>query len=68
MEIVVGGCIVLLLVPLLRVAIAGLWNVIGGLGMLPGELPLRHAVQRAGRLWVYQLCTHSSLWTAEVSK
>ena len=45
----------MLLVWLLRDTFSGLWNVIGGLGIIPGEWPLRHTVLRTSRLWVYQL-------------
>lgn len=45
----------MLLVGLLRDTFSGLWNVIGGLGIIPGEWPLRHTVLRTSRLWVYQL-------------
>ena len=36
----------MLLVWLLRDTFSGLWNVIGGLGIIPGEWPLRHTVLR----------------------
>lgn len=54
-----GVKVVLLLVCLLRDAFAWLCNVIGGLGMLPGERSLRHTVLQASSLWVYAL--HSLL-------
>jgi hypothetical protein len=42
----------MLLVWLLRDTFSGLWNVIGGFGIAPGEWPLRHTVLRTSRLGV----------------
>jgi hypothetical protein len=53
--------VVLLLVCLLHDAFAWLRNVIGGLGMLPGERSLRHTVLQASSLSGCIQYTHSFL-------